>query len=226
MSVKAQVLSALDAARGRYISGQELADQLGVSRAAIWKAVTALRADGTPIEAITNRGYALPHGADLLNGRHHSAAGPCRCAGGTDHCGGPPARHQCGAAHPGQQRCAGGPCADCPGPVRWARAVARAQLPRRAAVPEHFAAAAFSTRQSPQITALAAVAAARAAEQRGTPIQIKWVNDLWKNGKKVCGILTEAAVDLESAYADYAVLGLGFNLVLICPAAGPRELAR
>ena len=53
MSVKAQVLSALDAARGRYISGQELADQLGVSRAAIWKAVTALRADGTPIEAIT-----------------------------------------------------------------------------------------------------------------------------------------------------------------------------
>ena len=62
MSVKAQVLSALDAARGRYISGQELADQLGVSRAAIWKAVTALRTDGTPIEAITNRGYALPTG--------------------------------------------------------------------------------------------------------------------------------------------------------------------
>ena len=42
-------------------------DRLGVSRAAIWKAVTALRTDGTPIEAITNRGYALPHGADLLN---------------------------------------------------------------------------------------------------------------------------------------------------------------
>ena len=34
-------------------------------------------------------------------------------------------------------------------------------------------------------TALAAVAAARAAEQLcGTPIQIKWVNDLWKNGKR------------------------------------------
>ena len=143
MSVKAQVLSALDAARGRYISGQELADQLGVSRAAIWKAVTALRADGTPIEAITNRGYALPpRGRPAERGRHHSAAGPCRCAGGTDHCGGPPARHQCGAAHPGQQRRAGGPCADCPGPVRWARA-ARAQLllPAGRAVPEHFAAA-------------------------------------------------------------------------------------
>ena len=42
--VKADVLAALDAARGKYISGQELAQQLGVSRTAIWKAVAALRA--------------------------------------------------------------------------------------------------------------------------------------------------------------------------------------
>ncbi len=60
---------------------------------------------------------------------------------------------------------------------------------------------------------MAAVAAARAAEKLcGMPIRIKWVNDLWKNGKKVCGILTEAALDLESGMLDYAVLGLGFNV--------------
>ena len=42
--------------------------------------------------------------------------------------------------------------------------------------------------------------------------------------KKVCGILTEAAVDLESGMLDYAVLGLGFNLVQ--PSGGwPKELA-
>ena len=57
--VKQQVLAALDAARGRYISGQELAAQLGVSRTAVWKAVAALRSDGIPIEAVTNRGYCL-----------------------------------------------------------------------------------------------------------------------------------------------------------------------
>ena len=40
------------------------------------------------------------------------------------------------------------------------------------------------------------MAAARAAERLcGVPITIKWVNDLWKNGKKVCGILTEAIED-------------------------------
>lgn len=66
---------------------------------------------------------------------------------------------------------------------------------------------------------MAAVAAARAAEKLcGAPIRIKWVNDLWKNGRKVCGILTEAALDLESGMLDYAVLGLGFNVV--APAEG------
>ena len=71
---------------------------------------------------------------------------------------------------------------------------------------------------------MAAVAAARAAERLcGVPITIKWVNDLWKNGKKVCGILTEAALDLESGMLDYAVLGLGFNVA--APADGwPEDL--
>ena len=65
--VKQQVLAALDAARGRYISGQELAARLGVSRTAVWKAVAALRSDGIPIEAVTNRGYTLSRNVDVLN---------------------------------------------------------------------------------------------------------------------------------------------------------------
>ena len=65
--VKSQILAALESARGQYLSGQELADRLGVSRTAVWKAVAALRADGVPIEAVTNRGYALPAGADILH---------------------------------------------------------------------------------------------------------------------------------------------------------------
>lgn len=67
MSVKAQVLAALDGAQGRYLSGQELAEGLGVSRTAVWKAISALRADGYPIDAVTNRGYALRRGTDVLN---------------------------------------------------------------------------------------------------------------------------------------------------------------
>ena len=77
----------------------------------------------------------------------------------------------------------------------------------------------IGARQAVGLTAMAAVAAARAAEKLcGAPIRSKWVNDLWKNGRKVCGILTEAALDLESGMLDYAVLGLGFNVV--APAEG------
>lgn len=230
MSVKAQVLSALDAARGRYISGQELADQLGVSRAAIWKAVTALRADGTPIEAITNRGYALPHGADLLNADAITALLAPAVAQAVqitvvDRLPGTNAALRTQANNGAPEGLVLIAQAQSAGRGRRGRRGHSFFSPPGGLYLSILLRPAFSTRQSPQITALAAVAAARAAEQLcGTPIQIKWVNDLWKNGKKVCGILTEAAVDLESGMLDYAVLGLGFNLVQ--PSGGwPKELA-
>ena len=42
-----------------YISGEEISRQLGVSRAAVWKAVRALRAEGCRIDSVPNRGYCL-----------------------------------------------------------------------------------------------------------------------------------------------------------------------
>lgn len=62
------------------------------------------------------------------------------------------------------------------------------------------------------ITVAAAVAAARAIETV-TPekCDIKWVNDVYINGKKVCGILTEGAF-AKSGMIDYAILGVGINL--------------
>ena len=49
------------------------------------------------------------------------------------------------------------------------------------------------------LTSLAAVAAARAVEKvSGADVKIKWVNDLYLNDKKICGILTEAGMGRES----------------------------
>ena len=42
--------------------------------------------------------------------------------------------------------------------------------------------------------------------------KIKWVNDIYCDNKKVCGILTEASFDFESGIIDYAVLGIGINV--------------
>ncbi|WRK55125.1 hypothetical protein SD457_10090 [Coprobacillaceae bacterium CR2/5/TPMF4] len=53
--------------------------------------------------------------------------------------------------------------------------------------------------------------------------QIKWVNDVYVKGKKVCGILTEASLGLEDNFLDYAIIGIGVNVSL--PIDGfPKEI--
>ena len=55
-----------------------------------------------------------------------------------------------------------------------------------------------SLQESLLLTAEAAVAVYRAVKKiTGVELDIKWVNDLYHNGKKVCGILTEAVTDLR-----------------------------
>ena len=65
------------------------------------------------------------------------------------------------------------------------------------------------------ITAEAAVKLCRAVERAtGVSPQIKWVNDLYINGKKVAGILTEGEFD-ESGNLRYYVVGMGINVYKI-----------
>ena len=62
------------------------------------------------------------------------------------------------------------------------------------------------------LTSLAAVAAARAVGKvSGADVKIKWVNDLYLNGKKICGILTEAGQAQEGGRLEWAVAGIGIN---------------
>ncbi|MGX7205292.1 biotin--[acetyl-CoA-carboxylase] ligase [Enterococcus pingfangensis] len=64
----------------------------------------------------------------------------------------------------------------------------------------------------PQYTILMAVAAAEAIDELlGVDSQIKWVNDIYLNGKKVAGILSEAMTDVESNSLKYIIIGLGIN---------------
>ena len=62
------------------------------------------------------------------------------------------------------------------------------------------------------ITTAAAVACARVLEKfANSPAKIKWVNDIYINDRKVCGILTEAAIAANGTL-NYAVLGIGINI--------------
>lgn len=63
------------------------------------------------------------------------------------------------------------------------------------------------------ITTAAAVSVCEALEKAGVKNpRIKWVNDIFVEDKKVCGILTEASFNPEKAELDYAVLGVGINV--------------
>jgi len=54
-------------ADGKFHSGEELAKSLGVSRSAVWKAVGGLRALGTALEAVRNKGYRLAFAGEALD---------------------------------------------------------------------------------------------------------------------------------------------------------------
>lgn len=63
------------------------------------------------------------------------------------------------------------------------------------------------------LTTAMAVAVSKAVEEIcGRETSIKWVNDVFMDGKKICGILTEAKIDSESLKPDYTVVGVGINV--------------
>jgi BirA family biotin operon repressor/biotin-[acetyl-CoA-carboxylase] ligase len=75
-------------------------------------------------------------------------------------------------------------------------------------------------------TSAAALAVCRAIEDVcNISTQIKWVNDIIVNNKKVCGILTEGMAGLETGKIEYVILGIGVN-VSTAPASFPPDVAQ
>ena len=71
----------------------------------------------------------------------------------------------------------------------------------------------IATNELTNLTSMAAVAACEAIEEvSGQTPGIKWVNDIYINGRKVSGILTEASISMESGSVEYVVVGIGFNV--------------
>lgn len=221
------VLKILTENRGRFVSGQALARQAGVTRAAVWKSIQILQKQGFLVVAVPRCGYKLEEQDDTL-----SAQGICQylmggaqnfhiktvaCTASTNNDlkllaqqGAPHGTVLVAGQQTGGRGRRGRSFFSPPGTGVYLSLLLRPQLQMQQAV---------------LFTTTAAVAVCRAVEQlTGEKPQIKWVNDIFLNGKKVCGILTEAAADLESGRVDYIVLGLGLN---VTPPAGgfPPEVA-
>ena len=215
MDTKQQLLELLLRHKGEYVSGQQIGTQLSVSRAAIWKAITALRAEGYQIDAVKNKGYCLSTQTDVI-----SAVGVRKYLQpeyqGLDITVHPTlvstnntARENaaCGASEgvvfaltqTGGKGRKGRSFFSPQGSGIYMSLLLR---------PHH-----FSAEKAASLTTMAAVAVCEAIESVcGKTAKIKWVNDVFVDGKKACGILTEAAMGIETGTLDYAIVGIGINV--------------
>lgn len=216
MTTKEKLLALLEENKGTFFSGEEIARTLQVSRAAVWKAVNALREDGYTIDAATNKGYRLSPDSDILSpqGIRRFLKPEYRnldltvlpTAPSTNALVREKANQGC------PEGCVIVACEQTAGRGRYGRqffspadtGVYLSLLLRPTA---------YSPQQATCLTAAAATAMCQAIEAvTGQQPGIKWVNDIFLHGKKVCGILTEAAVGLETGSLDYMVLGAGINV--------------
>ena len=67
MSTKEELLNLFEQNKGIYLSGEEIADSLDISRTAVWKAVNSLRNDGYDIDAQKTKGYCLSPMTDIVS---------------------------------------------------------------------------------------------------------------------------------------------------------------
>ena len=225
MTVKDRVLSVLEARRGDWSSGEALARELGVSRSAVWKAVSQLREGGYPIRAVSNRGYCLEPDSDRLSpqsvGQYLTVPGLEVEVRPVVTSTNDPLRQMAEAGAPeGKVMIAAEQTAG-----RGRRGHSFYSPPEAGLYLSILLRPKLSAQESLSLTTCAAAAVALAVEEcAGVPAEIKWVNDVFCRGKKICGILTEAALDLESGGLQYAIVGIGVNLYP--PEGGfPAELA-
>ncbi|MGI6737216.1 MAG: biotin--[acetyl-CoA-carboxylase] ligase [Anaerovoracaceae bacterium] len=211
MDTKHQVLKALEAQKGQPVSGARLAARLGLSRTAVWKAISALRDEGYTIESQPRRGYMLPEDCDILSEEairlHLRHDIPLHLYDVLESTNSTAASLAMAGAPHGTTVIAGEQTA---GRGRRGRSF---YSPRDTGL--YLSIVLEPTcdlTQSVLITAAVAVAVAEAVDTvSGRESRIKWVNDIYLDGRKVSGTLTEALTDFESGRVSHLVTGIGIN---------------
>ncbi|HFI0218610.1 TPA: bifunctional biotin--[acetyl-CoA-carboxylase] ligase/biotin operon repressor BirA [Streptococcus suis] len=192
-----------------YMSGEDLAQELGISRTSVWKAIRQLETHGLTIEAARNRGYKLADGDLLLPDliaeelqlpvylKADSDSTQLDAKQGIESGHTSPALYLA----PYQNKAKG----------RFGRPFYASKS----------GGIYMSLRLSPNVpflefkpyTILAAAAVVKAIQSLcDLDVQIKWVNDIYLGHKKVAGILTEAISSMENQRVTDVIIGIGINV--------------
>ena len=205
MTVKSRLLELLEQHKGETLSGEDIGRELSCTRAAVWKAVNSLRQEGYPIEAGPNKGYMLARESNLISAegirlfledpqveiKIFDAISSTNLE----------ARQLAVSGMAGH----------------GSFVVAMEQTAGRGRRGREF----YSLEGSLLITTAAATAVYKAVKEVcGVKLGIKWVNDLYKDNRKVCGILTEAVTDFESGNIEFAIVGIASRVSCIASLVG------
>ncbi|HHY42709.1 MAG TPA: biotin--[acetyl-CoA-carboxylase] ligase [Thermoanaerobacterales bacterium] len=207
-----QLLMLLLENKGKYISGEKISQNFGITRSAIWKQVNCLRNMGYKIISSPRLGYCLEESPDLLLPEEIWAQSSlkiigskiyyCQVTKSTNDDAKKIAQEgaQSGTLVIAEKQQGGrgrmGRSWDSPAGGLWLSIVLRPEL---------------SPVDAPKLTIMSAVAVAEAIVQAtGICAKIKWPNDILIDGKKVCGILTEMSAEMDAV--NYVVIGIGINV--------------
>ena len=212
MKTKEQILNLLIENKGSYLSGEKIANLLAVSRAAVWKCINEIKNDGHNISSVSKKGYCYSDCNDFLSAYEIKKSLTQDCCDiavyktlkSTNQT----------AKELAQNGAAGNTII-----LAEEQTQGKGRLGRSFYSPggtgiymSILIRPKLDISKGLLITSCAAVAVCKAIENL-SDIQpkIKWVNDIYIENKKLCGILTESSLDFESGSLDYVIIGIGIN---------------
>lgn len=216
MSVDARILAALRSAGDEAVSGAQLSNQLGISRAAIWAHIEDLRTLGYEVEASPHHGYRLLSAPDCLHADDLVAQlGETRVIGRDIR-----VFEQTTSTNDVIEKLARDGVKE--GVVVFAESQTRGRgrLGRKWVSPARkglWFSVLLRPHLRPQVTTQVTVTSATALRRAislhtGLKPSIKWPNDILLQGRKVAGILTELNAELDQI--KYVILGIGVDVNL------------
>ena len=228
MKTKEAVLLYLQENSGEPISGEKMALALNKSRTSIWKAIQSLKKEGYAIDSSTNKGYTLSENNDVLSEQqinqeliqqHHPIDWVIQTMESTT------STNDLAKLYANQNSTT--PAIF----ISEEQTAGRGRLGRTFVSPAksglYISLCLFPTvalEDLSLITCATAVACVETLEElTGKSLNIKWVNDLFCQDKKVGGILTEVISDFESQQVQALIVGIGINLI-DSPQSFPEEL--
>lgn len=204
-------------ADGEFHSGEQLAEKLGVSRSAIWKAVESLRELGGTLHAVRNKGYRLRSGSDALDSKRISGLLPPAVRG---HVRGVETAWTTDSTNSGLLARQSPPFGSCDVLLAEYQTTGRGRRGRAWVAPPGGSICLSLSWAFPEVPQdlgslglVMGVCALRALRESGLEdARLKWPNDLVVEGKKLGGILIELRA--ESDGPACVVIGIGLNVAL------------